>query len=486
MKTVFCGILLLIFIGTLSSISYAEDPVDLTIRDAVEISLSNNLGLKIQRITPDVDREDIAVAESEFDSIAYATGTVSRSETVEDPDIESQENELQAGVGKKFVYGTEVSAYTTMSNDSYTDSTSGDVDGTSVYTNLSVTQPLLKNRGTAVNRRNIVIAENSHKKSELAFKQAAIDTVAETKTLYWQLYSAVENLTVREKSLDLAKQFLSEVEEKVRVGSAARLDTLQAKAEVASREGDVIAANNDVMNNQDTLANYIYGGLKDTRNIRCLQEPLFEAFKVDEQESVQTAMGNRTEYLQAKYDIASAETEVVYTRNQTKPQLDLIGSAGYNEGDSDNDTYSSHQDFWNGSLSLSLEFPWGFRQEAANYRSAKLSLNQSRILLKQTESQILLEVRTAARNVASTHKQYQAASLAAKLAEEKLAAEQEKYHRGLSTSYNVLLYQRDLTDASVNLVDAAIAYQLAIVSLNQAMGVTLDKNDIRISDLERD
>ena len=94
-----------------------------------------------------------------------------------------------------------------------------------------------------------------------------------------------------------------------------------------------------------------------------------------------------------------------------------------------------------------------------------------------------MELRTAVRSVTSAHKQFQSAALAAQLAEEKLAAEQEKYKSGLSTSYNVLLYQRDWINAMVNRVDAIINYQLAIIFLNKTVGITLEQNQVIIKDL---
>ncbi|MDM8549487.1 TolC family protein [Desulfobacterales bacterium HSG2] len=467
---------------------YAEEHIDLTIPDVIEIALSNNLGLKSERISPDIQRENVETARSVFDPNVTAGGTISRLETQEDPsDAESNEKSLQVSIGKKLSRGMDVSVNLTVSDDSHKNSAGVDSDGRATLTTLVITQPLMKNKGETVNRRGIIIAENNYKKSDLGFKQAVINMVAETKNRYWQLYSAIESLTVQEKSLHLARQFMSDVEEKVRIGSAAKLDILQAKAEVASREENVIVAENKVMNSQDSLLNYVYGSLAKTGRVICRQKPSFEALQVDEEELVRQSMSARTDYLSAQYDIASVETDVAYTENQTKPQLDLVGTLGYNNGSSDavnpSQVSTEYKDYYTAAVTLNLKFPWGFRKDVANYQAARLSLKQSRIRLEEIESGIRLEIRTAIRNVRSAHKRYQAASVSGRLAEEKLAAEQEKYENGLSTGYDVLLYQRDLTDAGVRLVDATIAYQQAIVALNKAAGITLEQNKIEIKDI---
>ena len=461
------------------------DELQLSIQEAISIVLSNNLGLKLERITPDIKKENITGAESGFDPTVSVSGTHSRLKTDGDPvDMESVENSIEAGIGKTYPYGTQIAFNMTLKDDSNTTNSSIDNDGTAFLTVLSATQPLMKNRGKDVNESQIIIAQNDYKKAELSFRQTVIDTIAETKKLYWQLYSATEQLKVQKKSLLLANKFLAEVEEKVKIGSAAMLEILEARAEVASRESLLIRAEYDLMNSQDNLLSYIYGRLNEPRPVRCTQEPQFEEMVIHTDDLLQKALHLRSDYQSAEYDIASAKVNTGYLKNQKKAQLDVVGSIGYNKALSDEDNHPlSYQDYYTGELALRLQFPWGFRGDETNYRTSILSLRQSKIHRDTIESQIRLELRTAVRSVTSAHKQFQSAALAAQLAEEKLAAEQEKYKSGLSTSYNVLLYQRDWINAMVNRVDAIINYQLAIIFLNKTVGITLEQNQVIIKDL---
>jgi outer membrane protein TolC len=473
----------------------AEDGAELqlTIQDAISIVLSNNLGLKLERITPDFKKEDIISAESDFDPIVTASGTHARQATDGDPaDITSTETSIEAGIGKKYPYGTQLALNMTLKEEYQKEDykTSGgldiedDNDGMSVLTIFEITQPLIKGKGSDINKRDISIAENELKKAELSFRQTVIDTIAETKRLYWQLYSATEQLKVQQKSLMLAKQFLAEVEEKVKIGSAAMLEILEAKAEVASREESLIRAEYKLMNSQDNLLSYIYGQLNEPRPVKCIDEPRFEEMAIQKDALLQTALKLRSDYQSVGYDIASAEVDSTYYKNQKRAQLDVVGSLGYNKSLSDEEYPPlSHHDYYLGEIALRLQFPWGFRRDESNYRTSRLSLQQSKIQRDTIESQIRLEFRTAVRSVTSAHKQFQSAALAAQLAEEKLAAEQEKYKSGLSTSYNVLLFQRDWITAMVNRVDAVINYQLAIVALNKTVGITLEQNRVTIKDL---
>ena len=68
------------------------------------------------------------------------------------------------------------------------------------------------------------------------------------------------------------------------------------------------------------------------------------------------------------------------------------------------------------------------------------------------------------------------------LAQQTLDDEEKKYQLGSSTSYNVVLRSRDLTTAQgtelrarINLIEAAVAF-------NQAVGRTLEVNNITVAD----
>ena len=78
--------------------------------------------------------------------------------------------------------------------------------------------------------------------------------------------------------------------------------------------------------------------------------------------------------------------------------------------------------------------------------------------------------------------QVAAAREATRLAQESLNAERIKLRNGLSTSYNVVLKERDLVTAQYAEVQAADAYAKALVAMDQSMGITLDRNHIELNE----
>ena len=51
----------------------------------------------------------------------------------------------------------------------------------------------------------------------------------------------------------------------------------------------------------------------------------------------------------------------------------------------------------------------------------------------------------------------------------------------MTTNYIVLQHQRDLANARSNLLRAALDYVLSLAQLDRAMGITLEKKNIRMA-----
>ena len=94
--------------------------------------------------------------------------------------------------------------------------------------------------------------------------------------------------------------------------------------------------------------------------------------------------------------------------------------------------------------------------------------------LKDQEQQIFLEIKTAVRAVQTNFKRAQAYKIASELAEKKLEGEEEKLRVGISNSYFVLQYQRDLATAQTQELRAIVDYLLSLAFLSKASGISLE------------
>ncbi len=457
---------------------FAEE-ISLDIDSVIEKALSNNLSLKIEKISADISKQALASSQSGFDPSLYVRGSITESNTDTEKDYE-----IIQGISKPLITGGIASLNVYISHYDISDSSGSNISqdayngGSGNYfsssTEFSISQPLLKNRGIKINTTNIALSENNQKISALTFKQKVIDILSEAQHLYWESFAAQERLTASKQSLTLAQKFLDESIEKVKLGDLVPMDTLQARAEVAQRSEDVILLDNELKNSHDMLLYFIFGKAITDSAVNLMQKPKFNKINIDKDKMITGALQRRTDCQMAKINVESSKLSIIYTKNQKLPELDINATFSVNGL---NDSFGSsiekmtESDNYEGSITLSIEFPWGLKKDRAAHMTSRLEKRQAIHTLHATEQQIILEVRTAVRNLFALERKYSASLISKKLGEEKLQDEENKFKHGLSTSYTVLQHQRDLAISTVNNIDALIEYQRAIVHLNKVAGL---------------
>jgi outer membrane protein len=167
---------------------------------------------------------------------------------------------------------------------------------------------------------------------------------------------------------------------------------------------------------------------------------------------------------------------IPYATAPTGPVVTGLGTALAN-------MINASSPYYFGGLNLSM---W-VRNRSAQADSARAQLTQRRdeVSYKQLQNTIFVNVRQAQIQLEQDRAQVTATAEATKLAQQVYEAEVKKYQLGTSNSYTVVQRQRDLTlaentelRARVNLVEAEIAF-------NQAMGRTLEANNITVADAAR-
>ena len=103
----------------------------------------------------------------------------------------------------------------------------------------------------------------------------------------------------------------------------------------------------------------------------------------------------------------------------------------------------------------------------------------------RSKSQVEVDVQNALIALRQSKAQVAAAREAVLLEHAKLDAEQVKLTNGLSTSYNLILAQRDLLTAELADAQARDAFAKARIALDQATGVTLEANHISLDEALR-
>jgi outer membrane protein TolC len=487
----------------------SKNALFLSLKETVALALKNNLDISIERINPKITETEITRNEAVFDYNFNASTSLgknrvpSASAFASPPETESEAFSVSAGITKRSAAGTNYQ----LSLDTQRSMTNSKFQGLKPqYTsnlNLSVTQNLLKDFGVDVNTATIKIASNNRDISVNQLKGKGITIISQVEETYWDLVFAIEDLKVKRESLKLAQDLERRIRIQVEVGTMAPIEITQAQAEVAVREEDVIISQNRVESIEDKLKKII--NIEESGGwdlaIVPIDTPKMMTEEVMLEESMKTAIENRPEYAQAKTDLKNKSIQVEYKKNQLYPSLDLIGSLKLNgiSGEAEDvafsggvsrsgfggDYFKSYDrlisgNYYDWSVGLSLQIPLGNRAANSSYTAARLDVEKGLKSLKNLEHQISVEVREAVRSVDTNKKRVDTTAVSRKLAEEKLSAEEKKFAVGMSTSFNVLEYQRDLTAARTREISAVIDYNKSLLNLERVKGTILEKNDIEL------
>lgn len=486
-----------------------ERTLQISLKQAVSLALSANRAIAVARLGPMIQEEKIKEAWSPYDP--KLSSSVQTGKTVQpftsvfaNPEIGKEETiEFSAGISKAHTLGTLYELNVDTKSDLTNSRTRGLNPEYDSKLSLKVTQHLLKDFGSEINKSQIVVAQNDKNISEEQFRAQVMDVATQVHQLYWDLVFRIEDLKVKQESLDLAKDLERRVRIQVDVGTLPPIEILQAQSSVASREEDVITAESLIRNTEDQLRQVL--NLEDWEiQIVPLDSPKADRVDLDPAQLLEMAKLKRPDYLQVQKEIESGRTNVNFWNNQKKPQLDLVGNLSFQgvSGDAESvffggetlvssfgGPYSdsldglANGDFLNWSIGLMVEYPLGNRKAKSNYTSSKLQMEQNQTRLRDLEQTIQLDVRTALREVTTGWKQIQATRVARELAQEKLDAEVKKFEVGESTSFEVLQFQTDLAAERSKEILALANFNQSLAKLDRAVGNSLEANDISISSL---
>ncbi len=360
---------------------------------------------------------------------------------------------------------------------------------------LTVTQPLLRGFGIALNRRFIRIAAIDRKMTDLVFREQAIATVSGVIRLYYDLVSLNEDLAVKRQTLESAQRLYKDNQSQVEAGTLAPIEQTRAQAQVAAAQQDLIASEGFVLQ-QELL-------LKTVLTRRGTADPLLRAARIvptssitiptsDEDRPVddlmKEALAHRPEITSAGLQIQGGQISLEGSRNQLLPQLDVVGVAqnsglAANSGGAlgqvlrrDNPTYE---------IGLQLDLPLRNRQAEADVARDELQVRQFEVRRQQMENQVRLEIENALIALGRAREALRAAAEVRTLQEQSLDLEREKFKVGLSTTFLITQYQSFVAQARSSEVAARSAWIKAHDALERAMGRTLEANGVSIDEAVR-
>ena len=499
----------------------AEGPVvTLSLHDTVTRALSANLDIRISNLDRLLSDQRVISAQGYYDPTFSVTTDLSGSHTPTASLLQGTATEaarasafapsLQQNVPGGGSIAAKFGSTRNTTNNAYT--FINPLFGSNI--NVSVTQPLWRGFLHSPADRQIGMSRLDDRIVDSQFQTQVASVIEATRNQYWELVGAIQDYETRRQSMDLAITQYENTGQRVQVGLLTPVALTSSRAEVASREQELIRSEVQIISAQNALKRLIASDpMAEVWAATLLpsDRPDMQEVTVTAAEAVTTALKRRPELDVVRLQLEQNDIDRRFSKNATKPAVNLqanlssIGHAGtvfvpgnIFGGDSGagptidptNPAFGALSRSWSQalafdypswSLGVSVQMPLRNRAAAAEWIEAQISRQRIESVLHQTEQAIVVEVRNAYESIATYKKSLQAARLAAELSQQQLASQTARFQVGFTTDFEVLRYQRDLAEARLRELRASIDYQIALTALERAMHVIVDDETLGIA-----
>ena len=517
-----------------------NDQQPMTLRDAIALALANNKDIEVARDNVKIAEYDLLsvrgaydprfTAQSYYERIRTpATSFLSGAAKVETSDITGTAR--VEGLTPKFggSYHIDFSSIRQTSNSLFS------VLNPQYPTALtfSYAQPLVRGLRFDLPRRQIEVAKKNLSLTDAQFRQRAIEVITSVQRSYWDLVFALRNLQIQRDSLNDARTQLAHNRRMVAEGSLAPIDVVAGETQVANFEQSEFSALEDVNRAENNLKNMIAENQRAKLwNVSLIPTDQADLTlpQVSLPDAMTSAMQNRQELRQSDLAREINVLDQRLYRDQTKPEIDLVGSYGVtgNAGtltSTANPLTASNEalrarvndlsvlaglqplppvlttpisgdlfggygkslsnlgsnQFNNFRVGLAISLPLHNRTAEGQLGHSLVEGKRIATQREQLEQLIQVEVRNALQSLTTSEARLRSAAIARSTAEQQYESEKRKLDVGQSTVFLVLERQTALATARGNELRAQTDLNKAIAELQRATGDSLTANNVTVS-----
>lgn len=297
---------------------------------------------------------------------------------------------------------------------------------------MQITHPLLRGRGTMVNRIPVVLARINEDIALHDFEGNVRNLVKATEDAYWDLYCGYRIVESSQQSLDTAAYLWRVAADRARAGGPPEAEA-QARGLLGTFQNQMLAAKhgssvpgNDprgLYGREQVLREKIGWAPTDSRLIRPSDVPSEARVNFDWCEVLGEALVRNVELRKQKWFIKSVELEIASAKNQLLPELNVTGihrwvgvgdvlakteRTGLEFPDAGSSALESLTDGQFQELGARLEFTppaIGSRRPKAGVQNRKLALAKAQAELQEKEILLAHELSNWWRNMDATYEQ---------------------------------------------------------------------------------
>lgn len=494
------------------------DKLELSLKAYLELVLANNTDIQISKLSIETQRNAITAAFRPFDPIMNLSFNSTRRN--------QQTNDALQGAAVLSTLNQPVQMTYQQTLENGTNFTIG-FNGTksasnsafqnfnpSINTNMDMrfTQPLLRNRGGAINRLQITVAKSRYRQSQYTMANQIMQTVQQAEIAYWAVVEARESLKVQEDGLKVQQVSLQRSERELELGAISELEIYRPRQNYASQEVNVTQARYRLQQTEDNLRRFLGADLDPQyQNMPIVLtetvQPPSDDTPLDKEKFVQQAYDKRPDLKATMQNLDIDDLNYQSARNALQPNLSLTGQysstgrgghqllrqnifAGDGTssvvtsiipgglGDSLNQLFGFNYPVYG--FGLTLQFPLRDRAAAADLANALVARKLDAMRVRQSQQDIRQQVLNAVTQVESSRASVKQAQKALEFARLNEEAETKRYNLGVTQLFFVLDAQNARTAAEARVVTETVAYRRAQTQLLRQTGTLLDERGIQI------
>lgn len=319
---------------------------------------------------------------------------------------------------------------------------------------IEITVPLLRGLFGSITRANRDLLDSQNEAQKHQANYVSISTLIEAEQNYWRLAASRREVEIQKLALSQAEKILAYVTKREKMNLGDDADVLQARALVENKKLDLRQAQNDAIYYARLFNRYRY------INSEMVEEKLddIDYSEVEKFIFSKVKPDTRSDVKAAKSTMRAAVASAKIDEENSKPSLDLFGSyafKGVESGVSDAISNSFNDRGKEGLIGLRFSIPMYVGASIDINRGAKLTATAARNEYRQKA----FDEATDWENLMTQLEFYQEKTKLARDLEnaqkKKLENERIRLKQGRTSTYQVLLFEKEYSESQVMAVQSA-------------------------------
>jgi outer membrane protein TolC len=477
--------------------SFAMD-INLDLMRAVYLTLDHNTDILLQKQKAIQAQGNLNAVSGQFELILKGSATSShekndltQSEQLQYSEhvstVKTNEISYQIRLEKQCRWGMLVSTGVEMSH--FHEKYNQSIDtppGNRGTISFKIYQPLMRGFGT-ITTADEIFARLMYESENFQIQHMASQSILNTARAYWFCLASQKRFIAFSDSEKRAKKLITEINALIKADELPPSEILQLQANAADKTGNKIKANQalreawlelglniglqfDVMESNRTIT---------TDFLPLTDNKIFSAYDQLSQEALSHILERRSDYKAVQKKMDAAQIQLKKAQNNLKPKLDLqleLGYSGVDDGSSINHYFSAYSRHIEGpsiNLMLSGEFPLNNSSHMGKLTAQTAIYHQRKIEHDELYRRILTKITLSMTSLKSSAAALKQSIESVKFHIKTVENEKKKFKMGMSTLFDLISLEDQLTQAKLNAIDAQLNYSLAVLDVRFQTGLMI-------------